>query len=285
MKLLLSLLLSLSVSLVAAYGQTQKTEIMMLGTFHFNFPNLDVKIVERDDQIDVLEPQHQKEIKEIVNRLALFNPTIIVIEANPQDQSRIDSLYDRYVEGVHTLSRNERQQIGFRLGKMLGIEKLYCTDDWGRHYDHVRELLNNEDSREYAEFYNTFYNNPDSSLFYMPDPIFKTESILAELIRINDERDIKNHFGNYLIGPFKYATDENEFFGVDFITGWWLNRNLRIFRNIQKIDRKPDDKILVIYGAGHLNTLNYFFDCSPEFDLVDTNYYLKKSKQGNLSTP
>ena len=277
MKLLLSLLLSLSVSFIAASGQSQKTEIMTLGTFHFNFPNLDVVKVEKDDQIDVLKPQYQKEIKEIVNRVAQFNPTIIAIEVNPQHQSRIDSLYNSYLAGKHDLSRSETQQIGFRLGKMLGIEKLYCTDDWGVHYNDVREVIFNEEHPEYEKFASYFFNNPDSAILYRPDVIFKTESILADLIKRNDPENIKRSFGNYLTGPFKFATNDNEFFGVDFRTGQWLNRNLRIFRNIQKINTEAGDRILAIYGSGHLNTLNYFFDCCPEFELVETNNYLKKS--------
>lgn len=81
--------------------------------------------------------------------------------------------------------------------------------------------------------------------------------------------------GNYLTGIFKYETKENEFFGPDFVTGWWFNRNLRILRNIQKINAKPTDRILVIFGAGHMNLLNLLFDSSPEYKLVKVNDYLK----------
>ncbi|MEP7266457.1 MAG: DUF5694 domain-containing protein, partial [Saprospiraceae bacterium] len=56
---------------------------------------------------------------------------------------------------------------------------------------------------------------------------------------------------------------------------WWFNRNLRIFRNIQKINAKPTDRILVIFGAGHMNLLNIFFKASPEYKLVERNKYLK----------
>ena len=87
----------------------------------------------------------------------------------------------------------------------------------------------------------------------------------------NQERDL----GNYLTGVFKYQWANDPFFGADFTTGWWFNRNLRIFRNIQKINAKPSDRILVIFGAGHMNLLNIFFKASPEYKLVETNKYLK----------
>ncbi len=81
--------------------------------------------------------------------------------------------------------------------------------------------------------------------------------------------------GTYLIRIFKYETTDNEFFGPDFVTGWWFNRNLRIFRNIQKIKAKTTDRIVVIFGAGHMNLLNLLFNSSPEFKLLKVKNYLK----------
>ncbi|MCS3161177.1 DUF5694 domain-containing protein [Bacteroides faecis] len=40
--------------------------------------------------------------------------------------------------------------------------------------------------------------------------------------------------GNYLIGHFKYESDKGDYTGTDFESGRWFNRNLRIFRNIQR---------------------------------------------------
>ena len=121
-KIFLSLLLSLTVFLVSVSGQTQRAEVLTLGTFHFNFPNLDVVKIDESDQIDVLDPRHQAEIEEIVDRLAKFKPTIIAIELSTHYQSAIDSLYNNYLAGKHDLNRGETQQIGFRLGKKLGIK-------------------------------------------------------------------------------------------------------------------------------------------------------------------
>ena len=97
---------------------------------------------------------------------------------------------------------------------------------------------------------------------------------MAELIELNDPEHIRRSLGNYLIGHFKYEFFSNDYIGVDFETGRWFNRNLRIFRNIQRIETGPSDRILVIFGAGHLNLLNYLFECSPEYRLEEANKYL-----------
>jgi hypothetical protein len=253
----------------------QQTKVLTLGTFHFAFYNKDIIKTEKNDQIDVLAPEHQAEIEKITDMLAEFNPTLIAIEANPRKQSRMDSLYKAYFDGNYSLKRNETDQIGFRLAKQLGLKKLYCVDDWGEIPESVAKVLNGSDSVAKNDFYNTFYNNPDSLLFYEKEHVFKSEGILADLIELNKEDHLKKDLGNYLISVFKYETEDNPFFGTDFTTGWWFNRNLRIFRNIQRIGAGPEDRILVIYGSGHMNILNILFDASPEFKLVPVSEYLK----------
>jgi hypothetical protein len=139
----------------------------------------------------------------------------------------------------------------------------------------LNSVLEGKDSLENKKFMNYFSKYADTLKQYFPKPIFKTKGIRAELIQKNESNNIKSDLGTYLLGIFKYETKDNKFFGPDFVTGWWFNRNLRIFRNIQKINTKPTDRVLVIFGAGHMNLLNLFFDSSPEYKLLRVNDYLK----------
>jgi len=254
----------------------EQVEILTLGSFHFDFPNLDVKKTNDEDQIDVFDPKYQKEIESIVDKLEEFNPTIIVIERRPEHQKKYDSLYNEYLAGKHELSRNEDQQIGFRLAKRMGLKQLVCVDSWGRDYEDVTHLFEGADSIEKQKFMDFFVNNPDSLMdpYRNEAEIFKTHGILAQLKRINEDDRITKTLGYYLTGVFKYEMPENNQFGVDFVTGWWFNRNLRIFRNIQRINATPRDRVLVIFGAGHMNLLNVLFEASPEYQLLKVNDYL-----------
>jgi hypothetical protein len=266
------ILLILNIAIISA----QKTEVLTLGTFHFNFPNRDVSKIEAKNQIDVLRPEYQVEIEEIVRKVAEFNPTVIAIEVDPEQQSKVDSLYHEYLNGNHDLSRNEYQQIGFRLAKKMGLKKLYCVNDWGEVPEDVHHVLYKSKDRDHQEFLDYFYNHPDTLKEFSRPHVFKTEGILEEFREANMEKNLKKDLGNYLIGVFKYETKDNAFFGVDFQTGNWFNRNLKIIRNIQKINTQPNDKIFVLFGAGHMNILNILFDASPEYKLVPVNYYLNK---------
>ncbi len=274
MKLNLTVLLTLLISSLFAQPQ-KRTEVLTLGSFHFAFHNLDLIKTGKEEQIDVLETKYQKEIEDIVNRIAKFKPTIIVIERNPSEQVKFDSLYNQYLQGNYNLRRGEEEQIGFRVAKMMKLKTLYCVNAWGRDYEALDSVLEGKDSIENKKFMDYFTKYADTVKQYFPQPVFKTKGILAELIQKNDPENIKRDMGTYLIATFKYETNNNEFFGPDFVTGWWFNRNLRIFRNIQKINAKPTDRILVIFGAGHMTLLNSFFDASPEYKLLKANDYLK----------
>lgn len=273
MKSIFTILLTLfSATLIA---QTPKPEVMTLGMFHFNFPNLDVAKIDKTDQIDVLSPKFQEEIENIVAKISKFKPTIIVIERQPSEQHYTDSIFNQYLHDNYQLKRNEEEQVGFRLARHFGLNKLYCVDEWGNFIPKIDSIINGKDSIEAKKFEDYFLNDPDVSKRFSNPPIFKTKGILAALRQANDEMNIKKSLGSYLVGLFKYESQENDFTGVHFETGRWFNRNLKIFRNIQRIQTTSSDRILVIFGAGHLNLLNYFFDCSPEFTRIKTNDFLK----------
>jgi hypothetical protein len=254
---------------------TDPIPVLTLGTFHFNFPNLDARQVDREDQIDVLEPGYQEEIEGIVRDLARFKPTIIVIERQPDRQAAVDSAYREYLGGNYQLTRREDEQIGFRLGKACALARLYCVDEWGAFTDRVGAIVDGKDSAGAKKFEAYYFHNPDSSKKTSFDPTFKTAGIRNELVLMNKEERLKQSLGDYLIGIFKYEGTAGDFLGADFETGRWFNRNLRIFRNIQRIPATTGDRILVIFGAGHLNLLNYLIECSPEYDLVRAGSYLE----------
>jgi len=55
----------------------------------------------------------------------------------------------------------------------------------------------------------------------------------------------------------------------------WYKRNLRIFANLSRITDFGNDRILLIIGSGHLKILRGFAVDSPDFCLIDTQFYLK----------
>ncbi len=255
-------------------AQMEQTQVMTLGVFHFSYPNLDVIKTAEEDKISVLDEPWQSEIVSIAKAMEEFRPTIIAIELNPSRQSLIDSLFQLYLAGDWQLTTCETQQLGFRIARNLGIDRIYCVNDMGMAYDHIRKLF--ADSVRLSALDHYFYNAPYLEIIWRE--LGKTESIIDDLLFYNHPDQIRESLSIYLLHPFKYEESPGDFIGVDWESGRWYNRNLRIFRNVQRIERTPDDRILMIVGAEHLNLLNLFFDVSLEFEFVSPLPYLEKAK-------
>jgi hypothetical protein len=246
----------------------RKPQIMTLGVFHFDYPNLDAVKTDAKDQISVLDEPFQSEIIAICQAIEKFNPTIIAIEFTKDRQSFIDSVFNQYKKGNYSLRKNEAYQLGFRIAGQLDLDKVYCIDDAGKHYNSIEAIFTDNARREAFEQY---YLNARETTHTSS----KISSITDALYESNKAENIKQSLAIYLSHPFKYEESPGDFTGVDFETGRWYNRNLRIFRNIQRIPIDNSDRILVIIGSEHLNLLNHFFDTSMEFELVSPLPYLK----------
>ncbi|TAP22384.1 hypothetical protein KUL49_17325 [Alteromonas sp. KUL17] len=217
----------------------------------------------------------------IAEQIKTFSPTHIVVEHKFAEQKKFTEDYEAYLSKrnakLKQFPRNEVYQLGFRLAEKLGHSSIFAVDTWGRMYSTVDQVL--IDKVKVAEFGKYYKSNPDTELRYSSGkPLYKSQGIAAELLRLNSEKNIKKSLGNYLIGHFKFETEENEYFGADFETGRWFSRNLRIFRNIQRVLAKPGDRILMIFGSGHMNLLNVFFDACPEYEREHIGNYLNTSK-------
>ncbi len=252
-----------------------RVPVMTIGSFHFSYPNLDFVQTSAEDQISVLDEPFQSEIIAISRAILDFQPTIIAIELNPDRQIRIDSLYHKYLADDYQLPTGEEYQLGFRIGKMADVEKIWCVDDWGRPYDNIREIFRDEERG--ARLGNHMRQVRIDLGLPLTAP--KVTGIIDELSRLNQPDRVRDCLAGYLYGTFTYEEEPGDFTGVDLESGRWFNRNLRIFRNVQRIPRGPDDRILMIVGADHLNLLNIFFDISWEFELISPLPYLEKARE------
>jgi hypothetical protein len=260
-------------------NQTVPTQVMTLGVFHFAYPNLDVIKTSEDDQISILDEPYQSEIIAITKALEEFKPTRIAIEWLPERQEFCDSLFSLYRNGRFELRKSEAYQIGFRMGNNLNHEQIYCVDDMGRPYDNILEIF--DDSIRLKKF-EEYYLGRHEAIFKkygLNIPTGKVTGIIDELIVLNHPERTRDRLAVYLLHPFGYEEVSGDFTGVDFETGRWFNRNLRIFRNIQRLQESDNERILVIIGAEHLNLLNIFFDISKEFDLVSPLPYLEEARR------
>lgn len=256
---------------LAAQPDPPRAQVMTLGVFHFNFPNEDVVQVAEADMIDVLKEPYAGEIAAIAKALQAFDPTHIAVEAMPAHQLRLDSLYTAYREGRYDLGRNEIYQLGFRVAAILGLEGVHAVDDPGRHYPHIEALFG--DSAAMARWERHYLHAADVR-HRVATERGRISSITQALLRGNDPQQVRDRLSLYLLNPFSYEEEPYDFIGTDFETGRWFNRNLRIFRNLQRLPLAEGDRVLLIIGSEHLNLLNHFLEVSKEFEFVSPLPYL-----------
>lgn len=255
-----------------------RARMLLLGTFHFDDPGLD----DYKPQFpwDPHTPTHQREIEDVVERLAQYAPTRIALEWPATRQARLDSLYRAYREDDAPLAADERQQLGFRLARRLGHDRVYAVDAPARSYfpdmtqeeyeARVARLLDGADPALVARYevlegrYAALHRQDDSLKTLLP--------LRDLLLRANAPEELQASHGQYLIGEFQLGRDD-DWFGPDMRTRWY-NRNLRIFHNLQRITPSPQERVLLIIGAGHVPILRHAALASPEYELVDVADYL-----------
>ncbi|WP_449389047.1 DUF5694 domain-containing protein [Chryseobacterium lineare] len=254
----------------AEYFPGAKTKVLVVGSFHFDYPNLDAHKTEKGDQVDVLSPKTAKEVTELVDYIKKFKPTKIAIEAFPNWNAN-QKLKD-YKEGKYNDKRDERYQLAMRIAKDLGINELYSIDA-NSVLDDLQEKFGKTDSLYFknlsAEY--DFQSNDPASKQY--DAFFKStepknfKSLLDMFKFMNGKEYHQHEYGAYLSGDFKLR----KYDGADMLALYWYNRNLRIFRNIQNIPHNPEDRLLIIVGNGHASVLRQLFTSSPDFNYIEFN--------------
>lgn len=250
------------------YFRNPKTKVLVVGSFHFDYPNLDAHKTKKEDQIDVLSPKTAKEVTELVEYIKRFKPTKIAIEAWP-DWNANQKLKE-YNEGKHRDQRDERYQLAMRIANELTINELYSIDAESV-LDDLEKQFGKTDSvffKKLMKDYDFRSDDPISqqfTAFYKSSEPKNFKSLLDNFIYMNSKESHRYGYGAYLSGDFKLR----EYDGADMLALYWYSRNLRMFRNIQKIPHNSEDRILVIAGNGHAAVLRQLFTASAEYDFIE----------------
>lgn len=242
--------------------------VLLVGTFHFRYPGMDSHKTAEEDKIDVLSARRQAEMRELVDYIARFKPTKIVVEAG-RNTGYLLHRYERWQEGSYDLRRQEIDQLAFPLMKRFGLDTLYGCDAPSLLWSSMRS----EDSTAFKSLLKRYEateapEDPMNDRYYdwydYTDRYALDHTLLETFQDMNTPHHINTMHGHYLVGSFKAG----EFEGADGLALNWYNRNLRIFRLIQRIGATKNDRIMVLFGAGHMAILSQQFDASPEYKLV-----------------
>lgn len=251
----------------SSFFPKERAKILVVGTFHFDYPNLDANKIADKDRIDVLKEPRKSELTKLVEYIKQFNPTKVAIEAF--DKWDATEKLTEYKKGKYHNKRDERYQLGLRIATELKLDTIYSVD--AKAFDKDLIKLDSVYFENYFKDYDFKSDDPfdkmtENWLDY-ENRIISKVNLLDYFKHMNSKESHQYDFGSYLIGDFKL----DDYRGADILSIWWYNRNLRIFRNIQNMTSNTNDKILVIFGNGHAAILRQLIESSPEYEFIEFN--------------
>jgi len=254
-----------SIKAVSDYFPKEQAKVLVVGTFHFDYPGLDAHKTSDEDKIDVLKDPKKLEVTELVNYIKTFKPNKIAIEA--YESWNATEKLNQYKNGDHRDKRDERFQLAMRIANELELDTLYALDAGT-----MAEDLEKIDSSYIQALFKDFdFQSGDVYHQYMKDWIGQEDKIIPKVNlldyfkHINSKASHQYGYGAYLVGDFKLDNER----GADILSVWWYNRNLRIFRKLQQITESANDRILLVFGNGHAAILRQLLESSPEYEFVE----------------
>jgi hypothetical protein len=245
----------------ALAAEPPKTQVLLVGTYHFANPGKDLNNVKA---VDVLAADRQREIATLITSLARFEPTQVAVEWPAQ---LVDERYAKHRNGTLEESRNEVVQLGFRLAKQRNLPAVLGLDvagdfpfeavaEWAKKHGRGGELdaLLAVGARETAHI----------------SALQDKTSIGGVLHDLNKSESIARNHSFY--PPMLTLGSGDEQPGVKLISAWY-ERNLAICaRLLQKVE--PGDRVVAFYGQGHIYLLAQCLREQPHVQLVDPLSYL-----------
>jgi hypothetical protein len=268
--------LTLALAVGSATGATAQqspagAQVLVLGVYHMANRGHDIYNMHADD---VLAPKRQAEIAQLIEVLKKFNPTKIAVEAdllsptNPTTNER-PKQYADYLAGKHELGRDEVEQIGFRLAKELGHKTVYPVNaDYDFPYQRLVDYAKaNGRSKELDAIMDGFGAQVKAQGEYLA-----SHTILEMLLYMNTDEKTGEDIGLYY--RLAHFGEPGDWAGADLLADWF-RRNLRVYSNVVRLVDSPSERILVIYGAGHLAWLRRDFASDPTIELRKLSDFAK----------
>lgn len=242
-----------------------RARVLVVGTFHFDYPGLDAHQTGEEDKIDVLREPRKAEVTELVEYIKKFRPNKIAIEAMPN--WRATEKLRKYKQGEYRGERDERFQLAMRLAHELQLDTLYAIDA-----ETMASDIEKRDSAYAAALWKDYdfksddpYTQYTNSWFEAKDQMVHEMTLLEYFKLLNTRESHQANYGAYLVGDFKLDHER----GADVLSFWWYNRNARIFRKLQTVVEGPEDRVLLVFGNGHAAVLRQLIECSPELEFVE----------------
>jgi len=268
----------------AQVAQPKPVEVLIVGFDHLN------SLYTKQPESDVLSLKKQAELAKLRAQLARFRPETILLEAEPREQPRLDSLYAQYRAGQLDIAalpegRGERYQVGFVLARQLGLPTPRGIDYYAATSQNLLSTGRNI----------SYFQRDLKLLQATARPLRRrvqhdSLSLYDYLALINQpavialsHRAVFNTPALVTSGTFSASGTNTQdlgrvdtaYIGAHYITLFY-NRNLKIYANILRAQQQAQARrVLVMLGQAHVGVLEELFAANPSYQVVHATRYLK----------
>jgi len=249
---------------MSLFGQ-HRTKILLIGTFHYDNPGLDVN---RLPDFDVLNVNVQKELGLLSKKIADFHPTKFFVEYDYNRQSRLDSLYnlylaDNYFDFVKRnfpknryYSENELFQLAFKAAKQEDLKRINGIDAYADFpYDSLKKVMKAANQLELLNLMETSF------------PPQTSHSLITRTLNLNSSSSRQKNRSWYINYANRGGKPE-EFIGP-YLASEWFRRNLYMYSLVQKLTESTDEKVVLLLGAGHISIIEQFIKDDDRFEIIE----------------
>ncbi|MBQ4121304.1 MAG: hypothetical protein IJD35_04745 [Clostridia bacterium] len=218
------------------------TDILLFGIFHF-----------WEEKIDFSSDEIQRQLDDLSLAVSKFSPTAVAVELDKEKYGETISLLDGNWKKEFL---REQFSLGARIAVHSGLDVLYPIDK-------VFPL-------------NADMVNPENMQLILPrlnylQKVDEINDIVEKCRFINSRQYVTQDANMYL--DINSQNRNGDYFVSKCLSEWYF-RNLCIFSNLQSI-AKEHDRVVVLYGAGHIPILRDLINMSDSMNLVDINNYIQ----------
>lgn len=265
MQKIILLLALITFSITSA--QTKKKQILLIGTFHYANPGLDVAQL---NNFNIMSEKSQKELEIMSEKIKKFGPDKIFVEWEFKKQAELDQFYNKNTDSLFKNNKSEITQLALRTAKKLNHKKLYGMNLYTRFpYDSLMMSMEKANQKDLIA-----KNKAITENFEKQHNEKIRKSSLQEMMLYYNTKQAENENLQWYLEVANRAGNPDDFTGASLVSNWY-KRNLYMYSIIQKLTESTDNKIMILVGAGHAALIREYITHDPTFELVELSTVLK----------
>ena len=250
-----------------ASSQTKKKQILLVGTFHYANPGLDVAKL---NNFNIMSEKSQKELEIMSDKIKKFGPDKIFVEWEFSKQADLDKFYNKNTDSLFKANKSEITQLALRTAKKLNHKKLYGMNLYTPfRYDSLMIAMEKADQKDLIA-----KNKLTTESFEKNHNEKINKSSLQEMMLYYNTKQAENENLQWYLEIANRAGNPDDFTGPSLVANWY-KRNLYMYSLIQKLTESTDNKIMILVGAGHASIIREFIIHDPTFEIVELSTVLK----------